>query len=103
MGVQPDQQQSLSFVMRTYTLAAGVAQQIASANGGRGYFMVQNTGVNPATIAPNAVPTAAAGVGLDAASAAGGQGGSYECIEVVPTNPFFAISAAGTTLVVCEG
>jgi len=43
-----------------------------------------------------------AGVGLDRASAANGQGGSYEFKGIVSNDEIWAVSAAATTIVVLK-
>ena len=104
MGVAPDQQQNIQTITRNFTLSAGVAAQIVPANAGRKFLLIQNTGVGgPATIKEDSAPTAGGGMSLDAASGAGGQGGSWNPTEVVPTNAYWAISAAGTTIITMEG
>jgi len=103
MGVAPDQQQNIQTITRNFTLAAGVAQQIVPANNGRRFLLIQNTGINPLTLKEDAAPTAAAGMGLDPATSAGGQGGSWNPTEVVPTNAYWAISTVGTTVISVEG
>jgi len=69
----------------------------------RKFLLIQNTGINPVTIKEDSAPVAAAGMGLDPATSAGGQGGSWNPTEVVPTNSYWAISTVGTTVISVEG
>ena len=94
---------ALNFVTTVVTLSAGVATKLVSRNVSRQYLAVQNTNTGSATITFQASPVAGAGLSLDPASAAGGQGGSWEWSVSVPTQPVYAISTAGTVLVVIEG
>jgi len=103
MGVAPDQQQNIQTITRNFTLAAGVAAQIVPANNGRRFLLIQNTGINPMSIKEDAAPVAAGGMSFDPASSAGGQGGSWNPTEVVPTNAYWAISTVGTTVITMEG
>jgi hypothetical protein len=88
-----------------YTLGVGGSAKIANSNQGRRSLVIQNIGaVNPVSIMTDANPGAAEGIGLDPASVAGGQGGSYERFgDDCPTNAFWAYSALGTKIVVQEG
>jgi hypothetical protein len=67
--------------------------------------VIQNIGAsNPASITTDSTVNAAEGIGLDPASVAGGQGGSYERFgDDCPTNAFYAYSTLGTKIVVQEG
>lgn len=83
---------------RLVPLTAGVAAEVAPANPGRRYIMVQNIGSADATLGLDATPTAGAGWLL--AAGGGALGGEA---DVVLTNQLQAIAAATTTLVVWEG
>lgn len=96
---------NVSFRTFTVTLASSVAQLVVNQDMNRSYLAIQNTGVGgPMSAGFGAAPSAAGtGPTLDPASAAGGQGGSWEWIDVVPTNSVYLYSAAGTTAVVIVG
>jgi hypothetical protein len=100
-------------------LSPGVAQLVAAANLNRYELTIQVTGTNPATIGFGSAPVAGQGLTLAGASAAGGQGGSriwslntraqpenYYAIkdegDAMPVAAIWAISTAGTTIVVIE-
>lgn len=86
------------------TLSAATVAEIVPRNVSRLYLMIQNTGgTNPASFGVDNTVTAGTGVSLDPASAAGGQGGSYEWVETIPTNPVYGYSTLGTTVIVIEG
>lgn len=86
------------------TLAANTIAEIVPRNINRLYLMIQNTGgSNPASFGVENTVLAGTGVSLDPASAANGQGGSYEWVETVPTNPIYGFSTLGTTVIVIEG
>jgi hypothetical protein len=95
------------------TLAPNVAQQITGANSNRLELTIQNTGTGNVTIGFGSAPTGAGmGLSLDGASTAGGQGGTRLWglstkphtlpDEWVPGNSIWALSAAGSTVVVVE-
>lgn len=95
---------NLNFITTTATLASSVAQLLVARNNARQYLAIQNTGVGAATFGFRVAPTAAGvGISLDPAVSAGGQGGSWEWVTTIPTNPVYGYSAAGTTVVVVEG
>jgi hypothetical protein len=86
------------------TLAAATVAEIIPRNITRQYLMIQNTGgTNPASFGFDNTVLAGTGVSLDPASAVNGQGGSYEWVATVPTNPVFGFSTGGTTVIVIEG
>lgn len=86
------------------TLSAATVAEIVTRNTSRSYLMIQNTGgTNPASFGVDNTVLAGTGVSLDPASAASGQGGSYEWVESVPTNPIYGYSTGGTTVIVIEG
>jgi hypothetical protein len=108
-------------VSTSAVLAAGVAQQIVGPNYNRYELTIQNTGTGNITIGFGSAPSApGAGLSLDGASSAGGQGGVriwgqptrdphfdhyYEAKDVgdaVPSQSIWALSAAGSTVVVVE-
>lgn len=103
MGVNPDAQQSLPIITKTIVLAPSVGQKLVDVNTSRKYLLVQNTGTNPLTVREDSIPAAGAGLSLDGASLAGGQGGTWNPTDVVPTNALFGFSTAGSTVVVVEG
>ena len=103
------------------SLSPGVAKQLVGPNNNRNELTIQVTGTGSATIGFGSAPTAAGlGLTLAGASAAGGQGGSrvwalpahnphfdkyYErkdTGDAVPSQSIWAISTAGTTIVVIE-
>lgn len=87
-------------IQTVYTLAAATATQIAVTNRARGYLEVVNIGANPATLGFANTITAGQGVPLYA------NGGSYyfgDNPAMAPAGEVWAISTAGTTLVVVEG
>lgn len=96
---------ALDYKTTAITVSAATTTLIVGRNTGRQYLAIQNTGVNPVSFGFVAESPAAAGAGisLDPASAAGGQGGSWEWVDTVPTNPIYAYSTTGTTVVVVEG
>jgi hypothetical protein len=85
------------------TLAPGVAVQLVGQNFNRHFLVLQNTGTGAVTIGFGAAPVAGLGISLDPASAATGQGGSYEFKKVIPSDAIWAISTAGSTVVAVEG
>jgi len=104
MGTQPKEQTSVGLRTVAGTLAAATPALLLAANKGRKYLLVQNVGaVNPLTLGFGAAPAAGAGIGLDPALSAGGQGGSYEQVDVVSTDAIYAISTGGTDYVAIEG
>lgn len=86
------------------TLASSVPQLAVGWNPQRQYLMVQNTGTGALSIGYNGSSSARAGTGpsLDPATAAGGQGGSWEFVGPIPMNAVYLYSASGTTAVVVE-
>lgn len=95
---------NLDFKQTTVTLASSVGALIVNRNPARQYLAIMNTNTGSATIHFRTLPTSASGgIALDPASGAGGQGGSWEWKDPVPTNPVYAYSAVGTTIVVIEG
>ena len=93
----------LNFITTVLTLTGNAATKLVGRNINRSYLAVQNTGTGSVTITFQASPVIGAGIALDPASASGGQGGSWEWKESVPTQPVYAISSAGTSIVVIEG
>jgi hypothetical protein len=92
---------SIHIVSTPVTLSAGTAAQLVAANFTRRLLTLQVTGTGAATFGFGHAPTAGAGLSLNAASSAGGEGGSYEVSNV--GDSIWAISTAGTTVVVLEG
>lgn len=96
-----------NFITTPLTLSAATSALLVSQKSNRNYLLLQNTGTNPASFtfgSGNAV--AGAGISLDPASAAGGQGGSIvfdSQFGTVPQDAVHAISTAGTTVVAVEG
>ena len=88
-----------------YNLTPATKTPIASAKQGRRSLVIQNIGAsNPVSISTDSGMSAAEGIGLDPASVAGGQGGSYERFgDDCPVNAFWAYSTLGTKIVVQEG
>jgi len=94
----------LNFKGTAVTLASSVAQLVVNQDAARSYLAVQNTGTGALSIGFSSAPTAAGrGISLDPATAAGGQGGSWEWIDAVPMNSIYLYSAAGTTAIVVTG
>jgi hypothetical protein len=106
-------------VTSSASLSPGVAAQVVGANANRYELTIQNTGTHPATIGFGSAPAAGGGLTLDGASAAGGQGGARvwslpahiheddyyqhpDPGDAVPSQSIWAISTAGTTIVVIE-
>lgn len=94
-----------SFIQTVHTLPAGTAVQIVGRNHLRRFLGVQNIGTGHATIGFSASVTAANGWAIGAALVLGQQGGSLTLGvgEFIHHDPVWAISTAGTTLVVLEG
>jgi hypothetical protein len=95
------------------TLAPNVAQQIVGANQNRYELTLEVTGTNPVTFGFGSAPSApGVGLSLDGASSFGGQGGSKIWAlsakphlgpdDWVPGQSIWALSAAGSTVVVIE-
>jgi hypothetical protein len=85
-------------------LPAGTATQLAAANPARRTLAVVNIGTNPATMGFANTVVAGQGWPLAAANAAGGQGGGFEWpAQAVHGGAVWAVSAAGTSIVVLEG
>lgn len=97
----------VNFTTTAKTLAAATSALVINQNSSRNYLLLQNTGLNPATFTfGSGAAVAAAGLSLDPASAAGGQGGSIvfdSQFGNVPSDSVHAISTAGTTIVAIEG
>jgi hypothetical protein len=87
------------------TIAAATPLLIAPASAERAFLCVQNTGgTNPLVFKTGSAPQSATdGICLDPASAVGGQGGSYEFRDRVPTDAIYGYSTGGTTVVVFDG
>jgi hypothetical protein len=84
------------------TLAPATAAKIASQSFDRVSLILQVTGA--ASFGFGAAPAAGTGISLDGASAAGGQGGSYQINgDATPSDEIWAISTPGTTVTVVEG
>ena len=92
---------SVQSVVTSKTLSPGVPTKVIGANFGRHYLMIQNVGTNPLSFGMASL-SPGQGIGLDGAGAANGQGGSYEFRRYVPGDEIWAVSAAGTTIVVLE-
>lgn len=93
-------------VQTNVTLSAGVASgQIVAASNSRVSLAIQNTGTGSATIGFGSAPTAGLGLSLDPAAAINGQGGSrvWDGTDRIPSDAIYAISTAGSTLVIIEG
>lgn len=91
----------MPFTIRTVTLPAGASTQVFTP----GYRLrgIVNIGTGLATITAVSPAVANQGWPLAAASAAGDQGGGLSFDNGVrPAAPLYAISTAGTTLVVLE-
>lgn len=102
MATSPDQQQNVTVITKTFTLAAGVPQKLLTLNTNRRFLLIQNVGTAVCTVKEDSPPVAGSGLGLDPPSVVGGQGGSWNPVEIVPVNELWAISASGTVLVVIE-
>src|SRR5260370_26242916 len=85
------------------TLAPNTPIKIVAQRNNRSYLCLQVAGTGSATFGFGQAPAAGTGISLDGASAANGQGGSYEFKDRVPTDSIWAISTAGTTVTVAEG
>lgn len=95
---------NLNITQVSATLASSGSQLLLNRNTARQYLMLQVTGTGNATFGFSSSPSASGlGVSLAGAAVAGGQGGSYEWVFTVPSNPVYAYSAAGTTVVAIEG
>jgi hypothetical protein len=94
----------LNFQVFPVTLASSVAQLVLGQDAYRSYLAVQNTGTGALSIGFGAAPTGpGTGPSLDPASAAGGQGGSWEWIDPQPLGSIFLYSGAGTTACIIVG
>lgn len=85
------------------TLAPGAPVQIVPLRRDRATLFLQNTGTNALTIGFGEAPVAGKGMTLDPASAANGQGGAFYVDQRAPIDAVFAVSTAGTSIVVIEG
>jgi hypothetical protein len=87
------------------TLAAATSQLLTPASAERTYLSIQNTGgTNPFVFKIGSAPLSATdGICLDPASAAGGQGGSYEFRDKVPVDAIYGYSTGGTTVTIFDG
>ncbi len=95
---------SIGLNLQPKTLQAGVVTPVLAGNSGRQYLLLQNTGTGSVTFGVKTGLVAGLGfISLDPAGGAGGQGGSIEFKDAVPTNPIYAISTAGTTISASEG
>lgn len=84
------------------TLVAATRQLVLAENTKRKYLLIQNTGTNPASFGDSSVVAGGGFVSLDPPSVTTGQGGSMEFTVAVPSNAIYAISTAGTTIVISE-
>lgn len=88
-------------------LSAATPTRVLAANNQRQYLALQNAGgTNPLTVAFSKTIVAGAGVNLDPASAADGQGGSVVWdgnVGSVPSGEIWAISTSGSTISIVEG
>lgn len=87
---------------QTVATVTSAATEIVKRNVQRNYLCVQNVGTNDLTIGFTSTITDGNGTVLSPGGI-GKQGGFFEWKEFIPTNPVYAISAAGTTIVVLEG
>ena len=90
---------------QTVAAVANTASLVVGRNDTRNYLCIQNVGANDINIGfdPNAKPTAGNGTTLSPGGL-GKQGGFFIWEKnYIPTNPIYAISAAGSTIVVLEG
>lgn len=94
--------QQLRFVTTSDTLSAATPKQILPAKFNRQRLIVQNTGTGSLQFGFGSSAAASAGISLDPASGALGQGGSYDFGEVVSTDSIWAVSTAGTTISIVE-
>jgi hypothetical protein len=94
--------QQLNLVSTADTLVAATPKQIVPAKFNRRGLTVQNTGTGSMRFGFGSAEAASAGLALDAASGALGQGGSYHFGDIVSTSAIWAVSAAGTTVSVLE-
>ncbi len=96
-----------NFITTAKTLTAATSALLISQNPERTYLLLQNTGTNPASFTfGSGAAVAAAGLSLDPASGAGGQGGSIvfdSQFGTVPQDAVHAISTSGTTVIAIEG
>lgn len=94
---------NVSFQTFAVTLASSVARLVVNQDGNRSYLAIQNTGNSAMSAGFGSAPGIGTGIGIDPASAPGGQGGTWEWTQVIPTNSIYLYSAAGTTAVVVVG
>lgn len=86
------------------TLPANVSTRIAASTLDRNFFGVQVIGMGNVNINFGAAAVVDSGWSMDAAAAAGRQGGGLTMEGLLgPFGDVFAISAAGSTVVVLEG
>jgi hypothetical protein len=83
------------------TLASGTTTQILPRNETRVYLCIQNVGANDLQIGFSSTLAAGLGVTLSPGGL-GAQGGFFvwDSNGFVPTNPVYAVSASGSTIVV---
>ena len=86
------------------TLTAGISLQLAAANKNRRYLGIVNIGTSQASLGVGTAAILNQGWPLVAADSLGAQGGAllWEG-NAIPTQAFYAIASAVTTIVVLEG
>ena len=86
-------------------VALAEAVRVLEGNPTRTYLLLQNTGTGDATFGTSSSVVANVGfVSLDpSGSGSGGQGGTQEFKNQIPTNEIWVYSTAGTTVTVTEG
>jgi hypothetical protein len=95
---------STSTVTKLAVLLAGEAVQLAPPRSTRLSLALRNTGHSAVTLGIGGAPGADAGITLDPASPAGGDGGSYQVDgDKTPVDSIWAVSSGDTTVVVVEG
>ena len=97
-----------NFVTTAVALPAATSKAVLPPANDRNYLLIQNTGTNPLTISFGSANTVAgAGISLDGATAANGEGGTIIWDSAmggtVPQNSIHAISTLGSTIVAVEG
>lgn len=94
----------MPFTQTVITVPAATSTLLIAANPRRDYLAFQNIGAGDANLGFAGSASADTGWSLDAASAAGRQGGSmvWEGSSICPTS-VYAYSTVGTSIVVLEG
>ena len=95
---------NISLTQTVVTLTAGVSAQLVAAKSNRRYLGIVNIGTAAASLGVGAAAVLNQGWPLVAADSLGAQGGAllWES-NAVPTQAFYAIASAATTIVVLEG